>query len=73
MDDFRFHMTLTGPVPDERQAAVTAVLQRRFASFLDRPLAIDALAVFVESGPGADFYVAARFLCGGDTFVPMLP
>src|SRR6201992_672293 len=32
MEEFRFHMTLTGRLPDERREAVLAELRRRFAT-----------------------------------------
>ena len=56
-DEFRFHMTLTGPVPEERRAAVRAVLEEAFAGFLGRPLAVTALALFTEERRGAPFAV----------------
>ncbi|HMN88199.1 MAG TPA: DUF1045 domain-containing protein, partial [Bauldia sp.] len=59
-EDFRFHMTLTGAVPRERQDSVEAVLAARFAPFLGRPLAIDAVSLFVERDPPADFVVETR-------------
>lgn len=57
MDEFRFHMTLTGPVAADRQSAVRALLADRFAAFTDRPLAISGLALFVEESRGAPFTV----------------
>ncbi|MDB5525486.1 MAG: hypothetical protein JWM58_3249 [Rhizobium sp.] len=54
-EDFRFHMTLTGPVPAERQQPMKAVLGPAFASFIDRPLAISHIALFVEPERGAPF------------------
>lgn len=55
MDDFGFHMTLTGQVPQERAGVMKAILTERFASFTGRPLAITGLAVFVEEARGAPF------------------
>ncbi|MEW9613039.1 DUF1045 domain-containing protein [Shinella sp. S4-D37] len=60
-DEFRFHMTLTGRVPAERQAAVEAALVAHFADFHDRPLLIDGLALFREPSRGADFTVHSLF------------
>jgi putative phosphonate metabolism protein len=57
MDEFRFHMTLTGQVAPERQAAVHAVLREIFAAHTGRPLAIAGLAIFVEEARGAPFTV----------------
>lgn len=66
-DEFRFHMTLTGPVADEDAAAVEARLQERFAPALGRPLAIDGLALFVEPRPGEPFHVHALHSLSSDT------
>ncbi len=60
-DQFRFHMTLTAQVPPEQSPAMKAELESRFAAFTDRPLTIDALALFVEPERGADFTVYRRF------------
>ena len=65
LDDFQFHMTLTGPVPAEKQAAVADVLERRFAPLLRTPVALDALAIFVEPESGAEFHVEARYPFAG--------
>jgi putative phosphonate metabolism protein len=54
-EDFRFHMTLTGEVPSDRQPAMTTVLEAIFADFIDRPLAISHLSLFVEPERGAPF------------------
>lgn len=56
-DDFRFHMTLTGPVPEAQAPAMAAILNQRFADFIRRPLRIDALVLFVEPERGAPFFV----------------
>jgi putative phosphonate metabolism protein len=53
--DFRFHMTLTGQVPIERHPAMRSVLEARFAPFIDRPMAISHLSLFVEPERGAPF------------------
>ena len=60
-DEFRFHMTLTGRVPAERQGAVEAALLAHFADFHDRSLLIDGLALFREPSRGADFTVHSLF------------
>ncbi|WP_019996622.1 DUF1045 domain-containing protein [Aureimonas ureilytica] len=57
---FRFHMTLTGRVPDEAAPAVEAVLLARFEPVLGRPLPVDGLALFCEDAPGAPFTVQSR-------------
>jgi putative phosphonate metabolism protein len=55
--EFRFHMTLTGRVPEAERDAVEEVLRARFAPFLGRPLAVDTLCLFVEPAPPGDFVV----------------
>jgi putative phosphonate metabolism protein len=57
MDQFRFHMTLTGQVPEDRQAAMRDLLQTTFAAHTGRPIAISGIAVFVEETRGAPFTV----------------
>lgn len=57
MDDFGFHMTLTGQVPEERSALMKSILEKRFAGFTGRPLPISGIAVFTEETRGADFKV----------------
>ena len=59
-DDFRFHMTLTGPVAEADQDRVEALLRRRFAAFLGQSLPIDSLSLFVEPQSGADFTIFSR-------------
>ncbi|MDH4414486.1 MAG: DUF1045 domain-containing protein [Rhizobium sp.] len=59
-DDFRFHMTLTGPVPEAKAPLMAGILAHRFADFIGRPLRIDGLALFVEPERGASFLVHSR-------------
>jgi putative phosphonate metabolism protein len=61
MDDFRFHMTLTGRVPTERREQVLALLRERFAALDLRELAIDRIAVFRQDDAGARFRVVTHF------------
>lgn len=57
--DFAFHMTLTGRLDAEASEEVRPALEERFAPLLAKPRRIDALALFAEREPGADFEVAA--------------
>ncbi len=57
MDEFRFHMTLTGQVAPERQAVLHDLLRETFAAHIGRPIAVSGLAVFVEEARGAPFTV----------------
>ena len=56
-DAFRFHMTLTGPVPAERQDEVAAHLETRFSSLIGGPLPVRGLALCIEPERGAPFRV----------------
>ncbi|MDP3692482.1 DUF1045 domain-containing protein [Bradyrhizobium sp.] len=57
MDDFRFHMTLTGRLGAERREPVLAILADRFA-VLDLPtLPIDRLAVFRQADAESRFRI----------------
>jgi putative phosphonate metabolism protein len=57
MEDFRFHMTLTGRLDAGRRAPVLAMLRTRFSEIgLDR-IAIDRIAVFRQQGPDSRFRV----------------
>ncbi|MDR9780253.1 DUF1045 domain-containing protein [Rhizobium redzepovicii] len=57
MEDFGFHMTLTGQVPEPRASVMKTILAERFADFTGRPLTISGLAVFTEETRGAPFKV----------------
>jgi putative phosphonate metabolism protein len=56
-DEFRFHMTLTGSLDPDTAARVEPALQAHCAPLLDRPVAVDSIALFVEPEPGAAFTV----------------
>lgn len=62
-DDFRFHMTLTGPMPPDRLASVRQVLEAVFKSEVAEwrsPVVIDALTIFRQSNRDARFRVLSR-------------
>ncbi len=65
MDDFRFHMTLTGPVIEDDRAKMASVLAREFAAFTEKPLTISGLGLFIEKTRGEDFTV--------HTWLPLAP
>ncbi len=63
MDEFRFHMTLTGPIEDEAErAGVRDALADLFAPLLSNPLRIDAVALFIEPERGIPFRALRRFV-----------
>lgn len=57
---FRFHMSLTGPVPEDMRDEIGAHLTERFAAALRAPVTVDALTIFMEEIPGADFIAHSR-------------
>ena len=66
LEQGRFHLTLTGRMPDARERGlILNELRRRFMGFLDRPLAVRDLCVFRQPAPGRPFTVLARFRLGG--------
>ncbi|WP_257168651.1 DUF1045 domain-containing protein [Bradyrhizobium sp. SRS-191] len=57
MEDFRFHMTLTCRLSDERRPSVLAMLQDRFAGLDLSKLAIDRIALFRQSSATSRFSI----------------
>jgi len=56
-DEFRFHMTLTGPIDADEQARVEQALHTFFDPVLSEPIEVRNLALFVEEENGAPFHV----------------
>jgi len=57
-EDFRFHMTLTGPLPVARREDVPARLAGAFTRACgDEPIAIDRIGLFKQDDPAARFRV----------------
>ncbi len=68
MDDFRFHMTLTGRLASERRETVLAMLKQRFSTLELTTLAIDRIAVFRQDNAASRFRIVdQRELCATDT------
>jgi hypothetical protein len=67
MQDFRFHMTLSGPLSIEQLALVEAQARSHFATVTPRPLRIDALSLVGEVDGGA-FKEVARFALNRQSF-----
>jgi hypothetical protein len=61
LDEFRFHLTVTDRIPDERRPEVERALSDWFAVVLGADVPVDALAVFTEAGPGAPFELHAVY------------
>lgn len=63
MEEFRFHLTLTSPLPAADRAAVAAVLADHLPP-LPCPFEIDALALFGEAADGR-FHLLRRYSLSG--------
>ena len=61
-EDFRFHMTLTGPIEeDRRRAEIVALLQDRFAAACGgAPLSVTRLALLRQERPSTPFRVVCH-------------
>lgn len=59
LDEFRFHLTVTDRIPAERGPDVERALRGWFGPSLGATVAIDAIALFTEAGPGAPFTLHA--------------
>ena len=65
LDEFRFHITLTGPVARHRHAELKAVLARQLAGALDNtPLAVTAIAAYRQASAKAPFERLERLALG---------
>ena len=60
MDEFRYHMTLTGPVPDEEAARIHEAIEAHFPADLLADHALDGLARYDEPAPNSPFTVSRR-------------
>jgi putative phosphonate metabolism protein len=61
MEEFRFHMTLTGRLPAERRETVLAILRQRFAALNLNSIAVDRLALFRQSDSSSGFQIVGRY------------
>ncbi len=70
LDEWRFHLTLTGRIDDDATSvALAATLRLHFEAFIGRPLPVRDVCVFRESAPGQPFVVLSRFRLGGRSTV----
>lgn len=66
LEEWRFHLTLTGRLPDDgERSAITDLLRRQFMGFIDRPLSVRDLCVFRQPAAGRPFTMLGRFTLGG--------
>ncbi|MHB0771345.1 DUF1045 domain-containing protein [Bradyrhizobium sp. 5.13L] len=61
MEEFRFHMTLTGRLDAERRGPILEMLRTRFASLRLGALAIDHLALFKQDEAKARFRIIGEW------------
>ncbi len=61
MDDFRFHMTLTGRVGAERRETLVSMLRDRFAALGLSSLAIDRIALFRQDDAKSCFRIMQQY------------
>ncbi|WP_425530929.1 DUF1045 domain-containing protein [Mesorhizobium retamae] len=54
-------MTLTGPVAPDDRLGLVSQLQDRFLPLLEEEFRIDAITLFEEPEPGADFIATSQF------------
>ncbi|MHC4052182.1 DUF1045 domain-containing protein [Bradyrhizobium sp. 25ACV] len=57
MEEFRFHMTLTGRLDAERRGPILEMLRTRFATLQLETLAIDRIALFRQDDASARFHI----------------
>jgi hypothetical protein len=60
LDEFRFHMTLAGPFPDEPPPAFARSLAKSFGGLASDRLELDALSLMRRDEPAGRFYVHRR-------------
>ena len=61
MEEFRFHMTLTGRLDAERRGPILEMLRRRFAELKLDTLAIDRIALFRQDDVKARFRIVGEW------------
>ncbi|MFG1243950.1 DUF1045 domain-containing protein [Xanthobacter sp. DSM 14520] len=67
LDEFRFHMTLTGPLAEgERSHAMNALADAYRASGAEVPVNIGDIALYVQDTPAARFRILTRLPFGGE-------
>ncbi len=61
MEEFRFHMTLTGRLDAERRGPILEMLRARFAGLRLDTLAIDRLTLFKQNDARARFHIIGEW------------
>lgn len=65
MEEFRFHMTLTGRLDAERRGPILEMLRARFAALEIETLAIDHIALFRQNDAKARFRIIGEWVLAG--------
>jgi putative phosphonate metabolism protein len=65
MEDFRFHMTLTGRLAAKRHGPVLTMLKDRFSALGLTVLAIDRIALFRQDDADSRFRIAGAYVLRG--------
>ena len=61
MEEFRFHMTLTGRLDAERRGPILEMLRTRFAALGIETLEIDRIALFKQDDAKARFRIIGEW------------
>ena len=64
MEEFRFHLTLTGRLPPDEMGPLRGWLAARFSDALAEPIRIDEIALYVEPAVGAPLILRRRYRFG---------
>jgi putative phosphonate metabolism protein len=67
MGEFRFHVTLTGPIDRATAARLKPHLEALFSPATTAPLEIGEIALFIQPAPAASFRLMRRFELSGST------
>ena len=65
LDQYRFHMTLAGPIPDGQMEQITAALSEAFAPMAGDHFEIDALSLMHQADQSERFRVIDRYRLRG--------
>jgi putative phosphonate metabolism protein len=65
LEEFRFHMTLTGNLSAEETDLFEALLETRYATLPDESVSVGDICVFRQETRQDDFVLAQRFALGG--------
>jgi putative phosphonate metabolism protein len=60
-EDYRYHMTLTDPLPGEESERLSSALTEMLAPLLAQPMRLDAVSLFAQSDRTTPFRLIRRF------------